>query len=135
MSKPIPHIEKYMTTNPKFVEKDQSLYEAGTYMQKEGFRHLPVLYQGKIEGVLSMTDVTLVTAMKDTDISKMKVYDAFTPNPRIVRPDTLVDEVCRIMAADKIGSVVVEDNGHLVGIFTWIDALHAMDELLHTRMK
>lgn len=135
MSKPIPHIQKYMTMNPKSVEKDQSLYEAATFMQKEGFRHLPVVYNGKVEGILSMTDVTLVSAIKNADISKMKVYDAFTPNPTTVRPDTQVDEVCRLMAAEKIGSVVVEDNGHLVGIFTWIDALSAMDELLHTRLK
>lgn len=135
MTKPIPQIKKYMTTNPKFVEKDQSLYDAATFMQKEGFRHLPVLYNGKIEGVLSMTDVNLVNAFKGTDISKMKVYDAFTPNPLIVQPDAAVDEVCRKMAKDKIGSVLVEDNGHLVGIFTWIDALNAMNELLHTRLK
>ncbi|MCM2351263.1 MAG: hypothetical protein NDI69_14675 [Bacteriovoracaceae bacterium] len=44
MSKPIPHIQKYMTMNPKSVEKDQSLYEAATFMQKEGFRHLPVIF-------------------------------------------------------------------------------------------
>lgn len=135
MTKPIPQIKKYMTTNPKFVEKDQSLLEAATFMQKEGFRHLPVLYNGMIEGILSMTDVNLVNAFHGTDISKMKVYDAYTPNPYMVRPDTFVDDVCRLMAKDKIGSVLVEDNGHLVGIFTWIDALMAMDELLNTRLK
>lgn len=135
MTKPIPQIQKYMTVNPKFVEKTQALYEAATLMQKEGFRHLPVLFEGKIEGVLSMTDVNLVTSMKGADLSKMKVMDAFTPNPFIVTPHTAVDEVCRSMAQNKYGCVLVEDNSHLVGVFTWIDALKAMDDLLHTRLK
>jgi acetoin utilization protein AcuB len=135
MTKPIPQIQKYMTVNPKFVEKTQSLDEAATLMQKEGFRHLPVLSDGKIEGILSMTDVNMVSALKGAEISSMKVMDAFTPNPLIVTPQTAVDEVCRSMAQNKYGCVLVEDNHHLVGVFTWIDALEAMDDLLHTRLK
>lgn len=134
MTKPIPQIQKYMTTNPKFVEKSQSLYEAATFMQENGFRHLPVLFNGKIEGVLSMTDVIMANTLKSAEITSMKVLDAYTPNPLKVTPQTLVDVVCRQMAAEKVGCVVVEDNGHLVGIFTWIDALEAMDKLLHTRL-
>jgi acetoin utilization protein AcuB len=135
MSKSIPQITKFMTLKPKAVEKDQSLYEAATFMQKEGFRHLPVIYQGKVEGMLSMTDVNLIMSLKDADITKLKVFDVFTPNAKTVSSDAKLDDVCRLMAGEKIGSVVVEDNEKLVGIFTWVDALKAMDELLHTRLK
>jgi acetoin utilization protein AcuB len=135
MSKPIPQIQKYMTTAPKSVEKDFSLLEAASLMQRDGFRHLPVTYNGRIEGVLSMTDVTLVSAIKGADISKMRVMDAYTPNPLTVSPEALVDDVCRTMAQQKYGCVLVEDNKNLVGIFTWIDALNAMDTLLHSRLK
>ncbi len=135
MSKPIPPISKYMTSDPKYVEKTQSLYEAATFMQKEGFRHLPVLFQGRIEGVLSMTDVNMIMSLKDSDITKLRVLDVFTPNPVIVSPETNLDEVCRLMAGEKLGSVIVEERDKLVGIFTWIDALNAMDNLLHTRLK
>lgn len=124
-----------MTTNPKFVEKDQSLSEASVLMQKENFRHLPVLSNGRIEGILSMTDVNLVHTLEGTDLATMRVKDAYTPHPHKVSPTALVDEVCRSMAQNKIGCVLVEDNTHLVGIFTWIDALKAMDDLLHTRLK
>jgi acetoin utilization protein AcuB len=135
MSKSIPQISRFMTTSPKSVEKDHSLYEAATLMQKEGIRHLPVVYQGRVEGMLSMTDVNLIMSLKDSDITKLKVYDVFTPNATCVSSDTKLDEVCKLMAGEKIGSVVVEDNEKLVGIFTWIDALNAMEELLHTRLK
>jgi CBS domain-containing protein len=95
---------------------------------------LPVLYNGKIEGILSMTDVTMANTFKNADISSMRVLDAYTPNPIKVSPEAPVDEVCRKMASEKVGCVIVEDNGHLVGVFTWIDALEAMDKLLHTRL-
>ncbi len=133
--KSIPQINRYMTMKPKSVEKDHSLYEAATFMQKEGIRHLPVVYQGKVEGMLSMTDVNMIMTLKDSDITKLKVYDVFTPNPTTVSSDAKLDDVCKLMAGEKIGSVIVEDNEKLVGIFTWIDALNAMDELLHTRLK
>ena len=124
-----------MTTNPLTVEKDKTVYEAATLMQHSHIRHIPALYMGKIEGILSMTDVNWCFAIKNADITKMKVYEAYTPNPVIFSPETPVDEVCREMAKHKIGCVLIADKERLVGIFTWIDALHAMDELLHTRLN
>ena len=52
MTKPIPPIMKYMSTVPFSIEKDSPLLEAAELMQKNHIRHLPVLYQGKIEGIL-----------------------------------------------------------------------------------
>lgn len=135
MTKPIPPVQKYMTTTPLSIEKDSPLLEAATLMQQNHIRHLPVVYQGKIEGILSSTDVQLIRGLKNVDIEKLKVYDCFTPNPYIVHPETLLDEVLGEMAEKKYGCVIVEDNGNLVGIFTWIDALVATKSLLETRLK
>jgi len=135
MTKPIPPIQKYMTKTPFSIEKDAALLEAATLMQSHHIRHLPVLYQGKIEGILTSTDVNLIRGLKNFDIEKLKVYDCFTPNPYIVHPDTLLNVVMEEMAEKKYGSVLVEDHGHLVGIFTWIDALNATKSLLETRLK
>lgn len=135
MTKPIPSVQKYMTTTPLSIEKDASLLEAATLMQKNHIRHLPVVYQGKVEGILSSTDVQLIRGLKNVDIEKLKVYDCFTPNPYIVHPETLLDEVLGEMAEKKYGCVIVEDKGKLVGIFTWIDALVATKNLLETRLK
>jgi CBS domain-containing protein len=58
-----------------------------------------------------------------------------TLSPIIVNIETKLDEVCLEMAEKKIGSVLIQDNHKLVGIFTWIDALKIMDELMNTRLK
>jgi acetoin utilization protein AcuB len=135
MTKPIPPISKYMTTTPLSIEKDANLLDAANMMQKNQIRHLPVVYQNKIEGILSSTDINLIRGLKNFDIEKLKVYDCFTPNPYIVSPETLLDVVLDEMAEKKYGSVLIEDKGLLVGIFTWIDALKASKNLLETRLK
>jgi acetoin utilization protein AcuB len=133
--KPIPPISKYMTTNPMTIEKDKSLLEAAMLMKEHDIRHLPAVYNGKLEGILSATDVNLIRTIKGADIEKLKVMDCYTPNPTTVHSATLLDEVMEIMGNDKLGCVPVIDNDHLVGIFTWIDALKACAELLHTRLQ
>ncbi len=135
MTKPVPQIKKFMTTVPFSVEKDSSLLEAATMMQKHHIRHLPVMYQGKIEGILSSTDVNMIRSLNGVKIEALRVLDCFTPNPYKVTPETLLDEVLNEMAENKYGCVLVEDNEHLVGIFTWIDALKATNTLLETRLR
>lgn len=135
MTKPIPQIMKYMTTTPLTIEKDSSLIEAADLMQKNQIRHLPVMNRGKIEGILTSTDVALIRGLRGIDMEKMKVSDCYTPNPYKVKPDALLDEVLVEMADKKYGCVIINDNDHLVGIFTWIDALKATKTLLETRLK
>ena len=74
-------------------------------------------------------------SFKGVDLKHEKVSEAMTTEPVMVDAETLLDEICREMAEKKIGSVLVQDNHKLVGIFTWVDALKAMDELLRTRLK
>ena len=135
MKKAIPMIQKYMTYTPLFIEKGAPLLEAANLMNNNNIRHLPVLYNGKIEGILSTKDINLIRTLKDVDITKLKVYDCFTPNPYTVRPTTPLTEVLDEMAEKKYGCVLVDDNEKLVGIFTWIDALIATKHLLETRLS
>lgn len=134
MTKPIPMIQKYMTTSPLSVEKDTNLLEAARLMQKNHIRHLPVTFMGKVEGVLSETDINLVQGIRGINMEAMKVYECFTPNAYTVSPAAKLDEVLNEMAENKYGCVPVVDNQKLVGIFTWVDGLRATAELLHTRL-
>lgn len=135
MTKPIPQIKTFMTQVPYTIEKDASLTEAAKMMQEHGIRHLPVVLNGKIEGIVSSTDINLIKGLVGVDMNKLKVKDCYTTNPYKVSPDTLLDVVMDEMAEKKYGCVLVDDNKHLVGIFTWIDALRATKTLLQTRLK
>lgn len=133
--KAIPNISKYMTTLPVSIGADQSLAKAGEVMARLRVRHLPVLDGGKLVGILSDRDLKLVESFNDVDPKKVNVSEAYSPDPYIAAPDSSLAEVCAEMAAHKYGCALVCDNHKLVGIFTWVDALNAFNELLSTRLK
>jgi acetoin utilization protein AcuB len=133
--KAIPTVKKYMTTTPHTIGADQSLVKAEKMMGEHHIRHLPVLKGGKLVGILSDRDVRLVESFRDVDPEKVLVDEAFTPEPYITSPDASLADVCAEMVQHKYGCVLVCDNQKLVGIFTWVDALKAFDELLNTRLK
>ena len=133
--KAIPTIGKYITTVPQTIGAEQSLAKAEKVMTAGRIRHLPVLRGGQLVGILSDRDVKLVESFKDVDPEKVTVEEAYTPQPYITSPTASLAEVCAEMAANKYGCVLVCDNRKLVGIFTWVDALKAFDELLSTRLK
>ncbi len=133
--KAIPTVRKYMTTAPHTIGYDQPLVKAERMMNEFRIRHLPVLNGGKLVGILTDRDVKLVESFKDVDSAKVKVEEAFTPEPYITSPEASLADVCAQMAAHRYGCVLVCDNQKLVGIFTWVDALKAFDELLETRLK
>lgn len=134
MSKPIPHISKYMTTTPHTIGFDQTLQTAHKLMRDHHFRHLPVLQGGKLVGMVTERDLALIETLKDVDPTKVTVEDAMTPAPYTVAPDALLDEVVATMAEHRYGSAVVVDNSHVVGVFTTVDALVAFSDLLHSRL-
>jgi acetoin utilization protein AcuB len=131
MTKPIPTIQKYMTTQPHSIGEDQTMDRAHRMMRQHHFRHLPVLRAGKLVGVLSDRDLHLVEAIRDVDPTEVSVEDAMTPSPYTVSPDSPLDEVVATMAEHKYGCAVVMQNDKLVGIFTTVDACSAFAEMLH----
>jgi acetoin utilization protein AcuB len=135
MTKPVPQIKKFMTTTPHTIGADQTLDHAKKLMHELSIRHLPVLNAGAVIGIISERDISFLQSFKDIDLKNEKVEQAMTLEPVTVNAEALLDVVCREMAEKKIGSVLVKENNKLVGIFTWIDALKAMDELMQTRLK
>jgi len=136
MSKSIPTIQKYMTVLPHTIGIDQSLAFAEKVMSQYHVRHLPVLDAGRLVGILSDRDIRLVESFKDVEAEKVKVEEAYSPDPYITKPTASLSEVCSEMIRNKYGCAIVEDHHKLVGIFTWIDALKAFSDLMEsTRFK
>ncbi|MFN0061301.1 MAG: CBS domain-containing protein [Myxococcaceae bacterium] len=133
--KPIPPISKYMTTLPVSVEKSRSLAEMRDLMKAKGIRHVPVLDQGKVLGVVSERDIHLVSAMQGVDAKSMTAEAIMQRDVFAVKPESTLDEVAEQMAEHKYGSAVVLHNGTLVGIVTTVDICRALSDLLHTRLR
>lgn len=134
MTKAIPHIKKYMTTDVQTIGDEQPMSIAHKLMREKHIRHLPVLRQGKLIGVVSDRDLRLIETLQDVDPTRVSVSEAMTSDVYTVSPDAGIDEVVGAMAASKHGSAVVVDHGHVVGIFTTVDACNAFADLLKTRL-
>lgn len=133
--KAIPEIQKFMTYLPRSIGHDQTIEHAHELMKELKLRHLPVLNGGKLVGLISERDISLVLQFKDVDPKKLKVDEAYTPDPYFTAPTTPINEVVAHMADKKYGCAIVVDNHKVVGIFTEIDAYRAFAELLETRLK
>ena len=134
MSKPIPTIQKYMTTSPHSIGLEQTLARAHAVMREHGIRHLPVLHGQKLMGLVTERDLRLVESLPDVDPTKVSVEEAMSTVVYSVGPDQPLDEVVAMMAEHKYGSAVVMQNGKVVGIFTTVDVCRALAELLHSRL-
>jgi acetoin utilization protein AcuB len=135
VTKSIPSIKRYMTPSPHTIGRAQSLGQAHKMMRSHHIRHLPVLDGGALVGVLSDRDLHLIETLRDVDADKVIVEEAMTPVVYKVSPEAPLDEVVREMAQHKYGSAIVEDQGKVVGVFTTVDALDALADLLETRLR
>jgi acetoin utilization protein AcuB len=123
-------IRKFMTTNPHTIGREQSLAVAHQMMREHRVRHLPVLEGGKLVGIVSQRDLHLIETLRDVDPDKTTVEEAMTMDVYVTAPNTPLEEAARVMAEHKYGSSVVVDRGKIVGVFTTVDALAALAQLL-----
>jgi len=133
--KPIPLIQKYMTPAPHSIGADQSLATARDFMKLHGIRHLPVLEAGKLRGILSDRDLKMALGFQGVNPIITRVEEIALEDPYVVSVTAKLDEVVATLADKRIGSALVMDHDHLVGIFTATDALKALAELLRTRLQ
>lgn len=133
--KTIPAIQRYMSTSPHTIGAEQTLQKAHEVMREHSIRHLPVMQGNQLVGIVSDRDVQLILGIEGTDATKVTVEDAMTQDVITVDPDAGLDTVSDLMAERKAGSVVVMQNHHVVGIFTTVDGMRALSELLQTRLK
>ena len=91
---------------------------------------------GRVVGILSERDIALVAGLPSVDPAKVAVQDAMSEEVYSVRGETPLDEVAATMAAHRYGSaLVVEERDHVIGVFTTVDALHALADGAPTRTR
>lgn len=133
--KMMPLIQKFMTPMPHTIEASSALLQANERMIHNGIRHLPVMKEGKLVGVVSDRDVALAASLF-AEGTKRTVEDVMIPKPYVVRPEAPLDRVVAEMADKKYGSALIEqENGKVVGIFTAVDGLRVLQDVLREHYK
>ena len=126
-------IEQCMTPLVVTIGREQTLAEAHRVMREHGVRHLPVLHAGALVGMVTERDLNLIETLRSVDPVLAKVDDAMSEDVFAVNPGASLADVARRMASEKYGSAVVLAGKKVVGIFTAVDALRALDSLLTSR--
>jgi acetoin utilization protein AcuB len=132
MPSKIATIREFMSTCPETIEADELLSEARSRMTASGIRHLPVVRDGRLVGLLSDRDVLLAESLLRDDAHRSRtlvVREAMTEVVFTCGPEAHLHAVAHEMAHDKHGSAIVVDPMHptkVLGVFTTIDALRAL---------
>ncbi len=92
-------------------------------------RHLPVLDGDHLVGVVSQHDLDVVAAVSDADLERIDVARVMT-DPIQVWSETPIDEVSTLMRDNRRDCVVVKGGHGVEGIFTAMDALAALADLV-----
>ncbi|MCK8516353.1 CBS domain-containing protein [Methylonatrum kenyense] len=124
-------VEEFTTPDPITASEDMAIEDLRILMDRHGIRHLPVVRDGTVVGVISDRDVRIVLGLPFQDQSQVRASDLMAPDPMTVTAATPLDQVAFAMSERKIGSVIVNDTeGGFLGIFTASDALNALIEVI-----
>ena len=126
----MPAISRYMTNQPWTIERFASLAKAHALMREHHLRHLPVLHNGELVGIVSVGDMHLLETIGDISLDDVPVDEAMSEHPFVVTSDMPLDEVAEIMASKKYGSAIVMGRDGVEGIFTTTDACRALASIL-----
>jgi acetoin utilization protein AcuB len=117
-----------MSRNPATASPKETLAAADAKMHSGNFRHLPIIENGKLLGMLSDHDIR----QHQGHLADTRVTGAMSDNPIVVGPDTTMEEAAEIMLERKISGLPVVEKDQLVGIVTTTDLLSAFVEIFGT---
>jgi acetoin utilization protein AcuB len=121
-------VRDVMVTNPVTVRPHETARHAYQLMRDHRFRHLPVVEDGQLVGILSDRDLRPV--LLSPTLARARVGELMSENLTTVGPEALVEEAASLLVVKKIGCLPVVADGRLVGIVTETDLLGVLVELL-----
>lgn len=126
-------IDSFMTATVHTTGAKRLLADAHRLMNEHAIRHLPVMEGGKLAGMVTQRDLHLIETLKGVNPEEVTVDEAMSADVYTVELGTPLVTVVNEMLQHKLGSAVVVDSaGKVRGIFTTIDALRALGQLLES---
>ncbi|MEZ4448214.1 MAG: CBS domain-containing protein [Nannocystaceae bacterium] len=127
-----PAVGSVMTRALIVLDHRETLRRALELLHRHDIRHLPVVEQGLLVGMLSDRDLLSYQPPPGIGALDAAAYDALLdapatavmrPNVVTVGPDERLSRVIDLLVDLRIGAVPVIDGDRLVGIVTTIDVL------------
>lgn len=130
-----------MTPNPMTIRSQATVAEAWDLMGEMEIRHVPVVDDGTLVGMLSdrdlgRLDVTRMLVAEGADALRQELA---TPVAKVMsldviaaEPETELGDIVDVLVEHKVGAlpVVHSHTRELVGIISYVDVLRALQDLL-----
>ncbi len=131
-------VREWMTKDPITLGPQSSIFQAWKLMKNRRIRHLPVMENGQIVGIVSDRDLRLVlpspaTALEAHELNylldKLTVSETMTKDVITTTPSASIANATRTLLRNRIGALPVLAGAILVGILTRADALEALSSV------
>ena len=136
------YVSDWMTKKVFSVNPDDYLSDALFLMKEKGIKHVPVVKNGKLKGIISDRDIKEYSPSKATSLdiyelhyilAKTKVKEMMTTGVITTTSDAPVEEAAMIMLDRSIGCLPVVDEGNLAGIISDKDIFRALVDITGIR--
>lgn len=132
-------VKKRMTHDPVVVSPRHSLADALRLTRERRIRHLPVVDDGVLVGMVSDRDVrtAMPSPLTEPDerrvefLERTRVADVMKANVESIGPLDTVEDAAKLMRRRRIGALpVVDAHGAVLGILSESDVLDAFVEIV-----
>ena len=124
------YVRDIMTTNVVTIPGSTSITDAKRIMEVHRFRRLPVVDKGRLVGIVTEHRLESVSPSKATSLTvwelsylldKTPIKEIMERDVVTVSPDMTVEESLNTAQTNKVGALVVVEDGKVVGIVTTND--------------
>jgi CBS domain-containing membrane protein len=131
-------VREIMMGSPVTLKPGDTLDLANDVISLGRIRHIPVLDDGRLVGLLSERDLIGAAAnqifglkqkSKSALLKTVLIKDIMKKKVVTVAPNTSIRDAAHLMATKKIGCVPVVTEGALVGLLTTTDILRYVESL------
>ena len=112
-------VRDYMTSDVVHVEVPGNRDDVLKILKRTGISGVPVIKHKKIVGIITRKD--LLRKPEETQLGLLMTAKPFT-----IAPDANVSEAARILVTKKIRRLPVVEDGHLLGLLSVADLIHAI---------
>jgi acetoin utilization protein AcuB len=128
-------VKDSMTREVVALSPQATAGEALALCRERRIRHLPVLEDGRLVGIVSDRDLRSATpALGDPAraeaLGKIVVHEVMAREVATIHPDDPIEEAANAMRERKIGCLPVVEDDNLVGVITSSDVMEALVYLM-----
>ena len=137
-------VSMIMSYHIQTVSPQNSLWEVHESMEKHHIRHIPVIEEDEVVGIISRTDLMRVNYgnLNRTEImgkslgltqeqvkenikclQTLQVKAVMSPKPYTISPSTSIHDAAEILVEHEFSALPVVENGKIVGMLTSTDLI------------